>query len=145
MIPVVLFSSFGFTIDVHYCKGEVKSIGLFGKAQPCEMAGLSDQIDASLPPCHQKKLKEKTKKSNNKDGTIRSNCCYNQTFVFESNEEVEQNDLQISASDVQVVMMACILCDYSFFIHEISAPTYADYDPPLIRHDFSLLYQSFLI
>ena len=67
LIPVILFSSFGFTIDVHYCKGEIKSIGFLSQAEACEMANSSNEIDENLPPCHQKKLREKleySKKNN---------------------------------------------------------------------------------
>jgi hypothetical protein len=148
LIPVILFSSFGFTINVHYCKGEIKNVSFFVEAEACDMASMSNQIDANLPPCHQKKLNELKKKiedSNNKDGHIESTCCHNQTFVFESNQEIEQNDVQLTALDVQLVMIAWLLCDYSFFTKNTSAPVYSDYDPPLIRQDFSVLFQSFLI
>ena len=148
LIPVILFSSFGFTIDVHYCKGEIKSIGFLSQAEACEMANSSNEIDENLPPCHQKKLREKLekeKRSENSNGLIKGHCCHNETFIFESNQEIEENAVEIISPDLQLVMIACIFCDYSFFSQTTSEPVYAEYDPPRIRQDFSVLYQSFLI
>ena len=124
LIPVILFSSFGFTIDVHYCNGEVKSIGFLSEAEACDMGGLANEIFESLPPCHQKKLKEQNEKIKNtqhKNGDLKSNCCHNHTFIFESNQEIEQTDAEISLLDVQVMMLACIFSDYSFFFDNYQA------------------------
>jgi len=147
-IPVILFSSFGFAIDVHYCKGEVKSVALFGDAAPCEMGNQSDQQEKDLPPCHRNKIKElknKNKKSAAQNGEMNSICCYNQTFSYASNQEVAQNDAEILSFDLKLVMILGVLCDHSFFSLDTPAPVFADYAPPLIRQDFSVLYQTFLI
>lgn len=144
LIPVILFSSLGFSVDVHFCKGEAKSINLFGEAEACDMGG----IDENLPPCHQKKLKELKsliENTHHENGDLKSICCYNETFNFEANQEIEEQKLDISSHDFQLVMVACILCDYSFFVDEEHSPSYSNYDPPLIRQDFSVLYQTFLI
>jgi len=148
LIPVILFSSFGFTINVHYCKGELKNYALFVEAEDCDMANSSNETDETLPPCHQKKLKEqleKNSRSENSNGLIKDNCCHNETFIFESNQEVEESASEITSTNLQLVMIACILFDYSFFSQTVSQPAYTDYDPPRIRQDFSVLYQSFLI
>lgn len=59
LTPLMLFSSIGFSLDVHYCGDEVKSIGFFG-ATPCDMEeSMNQQQDLSkLPPCHRKKIQE---------------------------------------------------------------------------------------
>jgi hypothetical protein len=55
----MLFSSTGFSLDVHFCGDEVKSIGLF-HATPCEMEqSMNQEQDFSkLPPCHRKMIQE---------------------------------------------------------------------------------------
>ena len=148
LIPVILFSSFGFTINLHYCKGEFKSYALFVEAEACEMADLSKEVDESLPPCHRKKLKkqqDKNSQSENSHDVIKGNCCHNETLIFEANQEIEENVIEITSVDIQLTVIACVLCGYSFFDQNFPPPGYMDYDPPWIRRDFSVLYQTFLI
>lgn len=142
---MMLFSTIGFSVDVHFCGGEVKSIGLF-EATPCEMEQNMNgsQVLSELPACHQRKVKE-DQKSKNSNGFNRSKCCYNENFNFETSAEVESLSLlNVSIEPISAVLVytAINLC----LLQPRTEPLfYKNYRPPLIDEDISVLHQVFRI
>ena len=64
MAFLMFFTSISFAVDVHYCKGELKSLSIFGKAKSCH-----EQKAVSTCPHHAKMQKKQED----------SNCCDNKT------------------------------------------------------------------
>ena len=50
LCSIVLFSSFGFTLNMHLCQGEVKAISLLGEAQKCVEMKESDVCNSKNSP-----------------------------------------------------------------------------------------------
>lgn len=145
LIPLMLFSSIGFSLDMHFCGDELKSVGLFG-ATPCEMeeAMNENQDISNLPPCHQKML-NKVKKTSSKNGFNRGKCCHNESLDFEVNSDVES--LQIQETDLTQVSAVIIYTaiNLNLFQPKVQLEFYENYKPPLIDEDISVLHQVFRI
>ena len=59
MAFLMFFTSAGFTMDMHYCGGELKSVSFFGKAKTChDMAGENETPKKDCPH-HKKMMAEK--------------------------------------------------------------------------------------
>ena len=50
LCSIVLFSSFGFTLNMHLCQGKVKTISFIGEAQKCIEMKESDICDSKNNP-----------------------------------------------------------------------------------------------
>lgn len=50
LCSIVLFSSFGFTLNMHLCQGEVKTISFVGEAQKCVEMKESDICNSKNSP-----------------------------------------------------------------------------------------------
>ena len=50
LCSIVLFSSFGFTLNMHLCQGEVNAISLLGEAQKCVEMKESDVCNSKNSP-----------------------------------------------------------------------------------------------
>lgn len=145
LIPLMLFSTIGFSIEIHYCGGEIESIGLYNAA-PCEMEASMNQVQdySHLPPCHQKKLKEAAK-SNNKNGFNTGKCCHDESFNFEINPDLESPTTNLTVlSQVQAILIYTLV-DFNMLQTQLQRPIYRQYKPPLIDEDLAILHQVFRI
>lgn len=89
---LVLVSSVGYTANLHYCKGQLKSFSLLGKAKQCHEAPAMAMANC---PHHQKMMAEKMA-----CGEEQKNCCDSETLLFQSDtdKQVQQHaELQLSA------------------------------------------------
>ena len=76
-------SSTGFSIDFHYCQGQVKSFSLIGKAKSCHEQAEKNHCKKKLKACHADQSNSKKIKQCKKD------CCSNKTIKFETNDNVK--------------------------------------------------------
>ncbi len=67
---ILLFSSTGMAMDMHYCNGNLKSISLFGTAKSCH-------TKSNVPPCHMAQQKAQDQ---------HEGCCENQQVVIEKGQ-----------------------------------------------------------
>ena len=145
LIPLLLVSTIGFSLEIHFCGGEVKSVGLF-EAEPCEMENekLSTEEFAQLPPCHQKMYLANQEKKE-KDGFNQDQCCHNEQIIFET----EDGEKQISLDPTEVDRVQAVLIYTALDLHLFSTKRAVlgeeDYKPPLPHQDRSVLYQVFRI
>ncbi len=115
MALLMFFSSVGFSIDFHYCKGEFKSLSLIGKAKSCH--------EGKKVCRHHTKDQNISKKDNN--------CCSN-------------NELQVQSWDKDFTQVAAVeFSDLSFKIEHLSIITLSYTSPPKVVRstflkDFSL-------
>lgn len=141
-----LFSvtTFGNTVAVHFCKGEVTDLALFGEIHCCcEMVQMVNDQEKS---CHEKEddgcHDEKDNRSDLKDfekGT--KNCCDTETVQFSG-----ENQLTITKSIA--IPTAILILNYNlYFFQDLRAHSTVEptYQPPLIPRDIPVLIQSFLI
>ncbi len=128
---VVLFTSTGFSMDMHYCQNELKSVSFFGVA----------------PSCHSKEAK--TQCPNHKGMSMsqdEDNCCHNETILVESNSDL----LSMDFADLSMPQIHFIVAYVHHFIAPFVAPkTVGQHfylaEPPPPESDFQVRFQSFLI
>lgn len=138
MALLMMLSSTGFSMDVHFCQGQIQGISLFGKAKSCHEK-------QETPPCHQ------TKKSchHKEDGiskTDKDNCCHNETVVIEKSDLDATTTQLTTVKDIPLDFVAAYIAVYVFnYSVQADFLPYAQYKPPLPDRDVQVLYQTFLI
>ena len=138
MALLMLLSSTGFSMDAHYCQGQLKGVSFLGKAKSCH------DIQAT-PSCHKTK-KTCQHKEENLSQEEKDNCCSNESIVVEKSD-VDATSPQIaSASDIQLDFVAAFVAVYVFNYHvEANVQPFFQYKPPIPDRDIQILYQTFLI
>ena len=136
LVILVLISSMGITVDMHYCNNELKSFSFSGKAKSCHEPSLKQC------PFHSKKLG-----NNNNDNSVnKKNCCENKTKFFHSDQ-----DQQIQTFDyelTQPLQLFTVAFINAFFINsgiEKEILAFTRYKPPILQKDIPVLIQSFLL
>ena len=140
MAILVFVSSTGFSIDLHYCQGQIKSFSLIREAESCHQKAEKEHCKKQQKPCH-------AAQSNSDElGKCKKNCCSNKTIKVESNDdakklqttELSQKQIKFLTAFVQVFLLEKI--DLS----KIIVP-HLNYIPPLLNKNIPILIQSFLL
>ena len=143
---LMLFSSVGFSIDVHFCGGEIETIGFYGKADECDMmkkAEMQKQTHACCPS--QKKVKTHCSKNTKKNSISKKSCCQNETFVLQSTDDGQTSNT-FDLANVDLTFVALFVYNQLFnFEGEADLNNFNHYSPPLIPQDVIILHQVFLI
>jgi len=143
----MLFSSIGFSMDVHFCGNEIESIGLYGKADECEMMKKNEQKQEKHACCSSSQPKKATHCSNNssENDLKKGKCCQNESFSLQSlNDFSTSTTLQLNSIDLSFIVTYV----YNQLIHfstSKEANPIDDYSPPLCYYDVIILHQVFLI
>lgn len=121
---LVMISSSSFMVGMHFCKGEVKQLALFTKAEGCEK-------EKKLPPCHRH---------------LASPCCDDETILHEG-EGFKASIADISISQAAVSDLELPVVVVSEIIPEApsSRTKYHNYDPPLRSNDLTVSHRVLLI
>jgi len=128
LAAMMFTTSIGFAVDMHYCKGELKSFSFFGKAKSCHEQKV-------VKPCpHHAKMQLQQEESN---------CCDNETVYVQA--DIEKNISSAELVDLQqfVTIFVQVFCLETTFSQQIFTSEY--YKPPLIARDLPVLVQSFLL
>lgn len=138
MAWLMLLSSTGFSMDVHYCQDQLMSISFFSKAKSCH-----DKQDS--PPCHKVKKTCHNQKENITESD-KDNCCHNETVVIEKSDFDATNAQIATMQDIQFDFVAAFVavCVFNYIV-ETDHQSYPLYKPPLPDRDVQVLYQTFLI
>lgn len=132
MTMVILVSSTGFTMSLHFCGGELQNFAFFTQAESCKM-----EVKA-LPPCqHESTSVPMIKKES---------CCKDQTVVKES-QEVVTGIVAFNKLIPDFTLMAMVASFLVSFLSPITShfPQFHNYSPPLIERNIPVLVQSFLL
>lgn len=126
MALIVLFSTFSFTVEQHYCGDILVDYSLFGQAESCSM---DVQKASEAQECN----------------LAKQNCCDDETLSIEG-----QDDLQLSFEkltlDQQQFVVSFVYSYLNLFegLPENIVP-FNDYPPPFLIKDILILDQTFLI
>ena len=128
---IVLFSSLSFTVNKHYCGGEVVNTALLVSADNCGM---------DMNVCENKLQNDKQTTSVEKEP-----CCKDTTQVVDGNDTNQQaQQMNLGIDQVQFVQVFV----YSFILN-FQLPTsfskIIDYSPPLVSNNIQTLFQVFRI
>ena len=140
LIPVLLIASVGYSVDFHYCQGNLKSFSFTGKAESCHI--IKDGKSKSSCPFHSY-LPEK----DGNESILAKSCCENQTHQF--NSDIDQNlngfDFECRYHNLQPLSLLGLFPEYSFNIFAGQANNFLSYKPPVIITDIPVRVQSFLL
>lgn len=126
MAVLVLFSTFSFTVDKHFCGSILVDTAVMSKAKSCgmEMHGMEDDKMIS---------------------SEEDSCCSNHQIAIEGQEDLK---LSISSFDFDQQLFITTFA-YSYFSLFETLPKrntiFDDYAPPLIVKDIPVLNETFLI
>ncbi len=136
---LMFVTSVGFSIDMHYCQGQLKSFCFFGKAESChEMA---ETTPIKICPHHQKMMVQKEGCSIDK-----KDCCKNRTLHIQSDQDLQvQTSNLILDKQLQQFVIAYVMAFITDFDLKTGTPSFAHYKPPLIWRDIPVLNQTFLL
>ena len=118
---IVLFSTFSFTVEKHYCGDFLMDVSFVGEAEDCGME------------------MEKTTR-------VKKNCCKDEIHHIEGQDELQQLSYEDFDFSKQQFLTTFYISYNDLFVENKSNKTYyKDFSPPDIPLDYQVLYQSFLI
>lgn len=130
MASLMFITSVGFSVDMHYCNGQLKSISLFGEAKSCH-----DTTMHKTCPYHKNMQKDK-------------DCCENKTLVFQADIDKElENEFFVLSQNLElscfIVAFTEIFLDNLPRIDKEIIPF--DYTKPPAQRDIYVLLETFLL
>lgn len=131
-LTVFSFSMLSFSVEFHYCKGELKSFAIFGHAEDC---GTCKSGDKHPPGCPMHK-KEGKKKS----------CCENKVISHKGLEDVVKSTLDFSFDQPLQLVTIPVGLALNLAPAETEKKLFRkEYSPPDLHFDHQVLFQTFLI
>ena len=136
----MLITSMGFTLDMHFCRGNLQSISFFGKAKSCQQMSSAALIKNC--PHYKKMIAQNGHCLLNERGN-----CENKTvhFQFDQDQEIQQLNFSESKQFKQLLAAYSYVFLLNNYRYKRDIPTFAHYKPPLIYKDIPVLIQSFLL
>ncbi|MCB0523423.1 MAG: hypothetical protein H6576_03485 [Lewinellaceae bacterium] len=138
----MFFSSKGFLVDMHYCRGTLKSVSFIGKARNCHDLARAASHHKSGCRHHQKVVQKSSGCADDK------NCCSNKTVHIQSDQDQQAPgyaDLALSISFQPFVLYSPPTLSLGGLTPDRETLIFEHYKPPLIPRDIPVLMQSFLI
>ena len=136
-VVLVFVASTSLTWEGHYCKDELKTFSLIGKAETCQMGSEDSEC----------KMKKKCPLHNNKkkkDGLNEKDCC--STFQAESSgQSFEENLEVITHVEVAVIKMSYFDLAIKNRSEQLIRLDYLNRPPPLIEDDLHSFFQVYII
>ncbi len=132
---LILFSSSGLTLDIHFCQGKMKRVNLFGKAKSCI------EVSQSTKPCHSSSF---ANISCGKDGDHKG-CCKNKSLDL--NLDFDSGEININQLvDIKTQLIGSTQA-YQFINLSPTQKllTYTHYFPPPLIRDIPIVFQTFLL
>ena len=118
---LVLFSTFSFTVEKHFCGDFLMDVSFIGHADDCGM--------------DMEKVSAKKK-----------NCCKDEVHHIEGQDELQQTSVdEFNFSKQQFLVSFYVSYNDLFIENESKKTAYKDASPPDIPLDYQVIYQSFLI
>lgn len=128
MAALMFLTSMSFAMDMHYCKGELKSLSIFGKAKSCH-----EQKAAPTCPHHAKMQQQQED----------NNCCDNESTFVQA--DIDKVFSSVEFADLQQFVLAFVQVFFVEQDFEQQVSAFEHYKPPLIAQDIPILVQSFLL
>ena len=118
---LVLFSTFSFTVEKHYCGEFLMDVSFTGVAYNCGM-----QMEKTVAK--------------------KKNCCKDEVHVLEGQDELHQTHFEDFDFSKQQFLISLFISYHDLFIENKSNKIiYKSQYPPDIPKNYQVLYQSFLI
>ena len=141
VLALLLFvSSTGFSMDVHFCKGEIESVSFFGKATPCDMMVEREPVQELHACC--RAFQEQNPYSLS---IQEKSCCHNESLTVCTNTDVElSNTLVQNVNTAQFVPVASTQPLFICLVEKEILDNFI-YHPPHFIRDLTIFHQVFRI
>ena len=123
-------------MDIHFCKGKIADVSVFGKAKSCKM--LAEKEGNSSKVCQ-------NDSNNHRDNIKKGRCCYNETIAVDVTDELANTDNSTLSHAQLSFVTAFFASTYHLFFAKQKKIEYLSYSPPLIYKDIQVLDQVFII
>ena len=133
LLLIVLLSSMSFTIDGHYCDGELQNLSVLGKAEVCSMA--KQQSDKEVYcPVHKKMMTMPTSDEDKND------CCENKTIFVDAEDDLKEQPINhVEVEQLQNFVIAFVSVFYTkISIDQQSIQKFSYQSPFIIRNIYAL-------
>jgi len=141
---VVFTTSSCFAVDVHMCKGNVKSQAFFRSAVACDQ--MSEIEKEELPACCKKIRDAKIAQSSSKCLFKKKTCCFNCSFEYKSHQNSCVQNFSAVFFDVDgVLAFNGLNSEGTYKFNDVVASFFKGKPPSLLRRNFQSLYQVYLI
>lgn len=129
---LVLVTSTGLSVGLHFCAGDIRDLSFFGKAAECPMEQQKDE----LPACH-KPARQQDK----------NDCCNDHQFVLKGLDATSDSKaIQLTKlPDYQFLAIVHAVVLQLYFPEVTLKPAHALYTSPPVVRDIPVLVQSFLL
>ena len=141
MAFMLLLSSTGFSIDLHYCQGNIKSFSIFGTAKSCHAKTEKNHCQQSKISCHFVKSTIEASDASEK------NCCSNESIVVTPDMDTQKVvSEQLTETNISFIsaFVAVFYAGQTLDLAKLIIP-HQNYIPPLLNQDIPVLIQSFLL
>lgn len=120
---LVLFSTFSFTVEKHYCGDFLVDVSFVGETDACGMD--MDKVAATM---------------------VKKDCCKDELHKVDGQDELQSNKIEkISLEKEQFLTAFVISYRDLFIVNESKKNFYSNFSPPNLHQNYQVLYQSFLI
>ena len=143
---LMFFTSIGYSMDIHYCKGEVEDVSFFGEVTSCEMQ--TEESTSLKECCHASDVRESQCKNHSiGDGIQKEDCCKDEVLVLSVEDFSVARSIEASIHKLLIFpisfLYALALSERVDVLHEDdSTYYYRSYFPTRELH---LLHQVFII
>ncbi|MCG1035897.1 HYC_CC_PP family protein [Polaribacter sargassicola] len=118
----VLFSTFSFTVEKHYCGDFLVDVSFTGETDACGMS-----VDKTTT-------------------TIKASCCKDEIHKVEGQTQLQVNKVDKITFEKEQFLTAFVISYRDLFItNKSNKYFYSNFSPPDLHQDYQVLYQSFLI
>lgn len=132
---LILISGTGWSMDLHFCQGNLRGISFISKSQNCHNKGGSKACQKKKKACHHSSIELSEEEKNT--------CCENRAVDVEADDtdkvSVSHLNLDLHHDDVVLVPMTVSLQ----IIRSLQKHSPQKYRPPPSHKDFQILLQIF--
>jgi len=138
---VFTLSSFGKSVQVHYCHGEITDTAFFGSVK-CVCTNESEA--EPLMACHQEEKSHCDHDDENQESNhakMDSECCKTAVIQLAQSPDFQTQNVEI----VPLIFFVSLYNPFLFLTEPLVNNVYSNYASPLITTDLSIRLQTFLI
>lgn len=138
MALLVLVTSTGISVDQHFCRGELKSVALIGKAHSCH------EVDAPKKCKHHASGNDVASEAEQQG---KNKCCENKRSFVKSDQDLFNAGMEIEMTNVAVELAFHYTVESDVSFEVLSDKEYCSYSdpPPLLIRPLYILHESFLL
>jgi len=136
MAFLLLITSSGISMDVHFCQGKFKRAKIFGKAKTCQ------EVNECLVKCGTEVKSCNADMSCSANG-CHKNCCNNETFEL----DLDFDASVLASTELRPITQQFLAAfTYTYVLNLVptkDVPKFTTYRPPPLERDIAVLFQVF--